>query len=44
MNMCLLVERKARFLLRALLGQVNVRLPHQSDRYKYKDEYVGRKL
>lgn len=35
---------EARFLLRALLGQVNVRLPHQSDRYKYKDEYESFKL
>jgi hypothetical protein len=35
---------EARFLLRAILGEVNVRLPHQSDRHAYKSAYESFKL
>eukprot|EP00039_Didymoeca_costata_P018999 m.335849 g.335849 ORF g.335849 m.335849 type:complete len:359 (+) comp17693_c0_seq1:123-1199(+) len=35
---------EARFLLRCLLGDVNVRLPHMSDRFKYKQQYEDFKL
>ena len=44
--MCCWLARPAchRFLLRSLLGQVNVRLPQMSDRFKYKQEYEEFKM